>query len=184
LAAAGKLDRRAKMAVVGLVLVVVAILGLVVRNSVIAMTPEATVAAPTPENQDELIQIGTHTLLLKHGSAGNRIAHWLHAGSKDSRAFEMGSQAFVPNSDALTPEGERRVHLFAQIMNHVRTLDAHILVSTDGTQVALERARATHLRGDMVADGVPASRVAVSNESVTGGEALSQKPELIVVLSK
>jgi len=184
MAAAGKLDRRAKAAVAGLVLVVLAILGFVVRNSVIAMTPDSTVAAPAPEDQDELIQIGAHTLLLEHGSAGNRIAHWLHAGSKDSRAFEMGDQAFVPNSDALTPEGERRAHLFAQMMNHVHTLDANILLSTDEQDVRLERARADHLRSDMVADGIPASRVAVTNEPATGGQAFSREPELIVVLSK
>jgi hypothetical protein len=184
LAAAGKLDRKAKTAVTGLALVVVAILGLVVRNSVIALTPEPTVAAPTPENQDELIQIGGHTLLLEHGSAGNRIVHWLHAGSKDSRAFEMGNRAFVPNSDALTAEGERRVGMIAQMMNHVQTLEAHILMSMDETEVRLEQARAAHLRNDMVSNGIAPSRVSLSDEAVARGKALSQEPELVVVLSK
>jgi len=184
LEAASKLDRRARTAVAGLALVVVAILGGVVRYSVIALTPESRVAAPTPENQDELIQIGRHTLLLGHGSAGNRIAHWLHAGSKDSRAFEMGDRAFVPNSDALTAEGERRVRMFAQMMDHVQTLDAHILVSTDETEVPLEQARAVHLRGDMISNGIPPSRISVSGEPVARAKALSQEPELLVVLSK
>ena len=183
MAAAGKLDRRAKAAVVGLVLVVVAILALVIRNSVIAMTPDATVAAPTSETQDELIEIGGHTLLLKHGSPGNRVAHWLHAGSKDSEAFEVGNQSFLANSETLTPEGERRVDMFAQMMNHVRSLDARIFASTDDADVQLEKARATHLRSDMISKGIPPSRVSVSNEAVAGGKALSKEPELVVVMS-
>jgi hypothetical protein len=183
-AAAGKLDRRAKTAVAALALAAVAVVGLVIRNSVIALTPESTVAAPTPENQDELIEIGGHTLLLEHGSAGNRIAHWLHAGSKDSRAFEMGTRAFVPNADALTAEGKRRVRIFVNILNHVQTLKARILVSTDETEVPLEQARAVHLRSDMVSNGIPALRVSVSDRTVARGKALSQEPELLVVLSK
>lgn len=184
MAAVGKLDRRAKTAVTGLVLVIIAILGLVIRNSVVSMTPDATVAAPIAENQDELIQIGRHTLLLEHGSAGNRIAHWLHAGSKNAEAFEMSNQSFVANSDALSPEGERRVGLFAQMMNHVRALNAQVYMSSDERSVQLELARATHLRQDMVSRGIPPARVSVSNEPVANGKALSKEPELVVVLSE
>src|SRR4051794_40984675 len=104
-AATGKLDRKAKVAMAGLLLVIALMIVLTIRSSIIAMTPDASVAAPTPENEDELIQIAGHTLLLSHGSAGNRMAHWLNTGSNDSKAFEVGDRSFAADSDVLTPEG-------------------------------------------------------------------------------
>jgi len=178
-----RLERNAKWAVAGLLLILLLLFALVLWNSVVAMTPEQTVAAPTPGNEDELIEIGDHTLLLKHGSAGNRIAHWLHAGSAGSRAFELGSLSFAPNSDALTSEGERRVETIADLMVHARALEAHIYASSAAADERLEDQRATHLRGDLISKGVTPSRVAVSHDPIAGGEALSKQPEIVVVLS-
>src|SRR3954470_13176268 len=122
MASTSRLDRRAKAAMAGLVLVLFGLLALTARSAIVAVTPDGLVSAPTPENSDELIQIGRHTVLLKHGSASNRIAHWIHGGSANSKAFEVGDGSFVANSDALTPDGEQRVGTVARMMTHVRDL--------------------------------------------------------------
>jgi|SRR5215212_8034256 len=182
-AAVGKLDRNAKLALAALVLIAAFILAMVVRTSVIAVTADGPIAAAGPQSEDELIEIGNHVLLLDHGSQANRIVHWLHAGSKSSRAFEVGEGSFVPNSPALTSAGERRVDTFADLMTHGRALDAQILLSTkQGNQILLQQ-RAQALRADLIHKGVQASHVAVSGEPLRNGTALSKDPELVVVLT-
>ena len=181
--AAGKLDRKAQLAMAGLLLVLAIIAVMTVRSTIVAITPDATVAAPIAENENELIQIAGHTLLLEHGSTGNRIAHWLKAGRADSKAFEVGDQSFASGSDMLTAEGERRVGVFARMMAQVRALKAHILVSNKQTDIKLEETRAERLRADLVKKGVQPSRVDLSTKPIDNGAALSRKPELVVVLS-
>jgi hypothetical protein len=181
--ASARLDRKAKGAIVALLLVVTLIITLSIRSTIVAMTPEASVAAPIAEGEDELIQIAGHTLLLQHGSAGNRIAHWLKAGSNDSKAFEVGDQSFAAHSDVLTPEGERRAGIFARMMAQVRALKAQIFVSDKQTDAKLEEARAERLRSDLIAKGVQPTRVVLSDKAIEGGATLSRKPELVVVLS-
>lgn len=183
MATAGRLDRRAKGALAGLLVVLALILVLTVRSAVIAVTPDSLVAAPNPGNQDEIIQLGRHTLLLKHGTTGNKIARWIHAGSKSSRAFEVSDAVFLPNSDALTGDGEKKVERFSDMMNHVDAVKARILVSASSANAALAQRRAQRLRAVLIEEHVPSSRVDVAPEPIKGGAGLSSHPELVVVLS-
>ena len=183
MASVSRLDRKAKTAMILLVVVILGLLALTIRSTIVAVSPDSLMSAASPESQDELIRIGHHTLLLKHGSASNRIAHWLHRGSSSSKAFEVGEASFVPNSDALTAEGERRVGTFAQMMTHVRELKGKILVSTYKTNPDLAERRAEHLRSDLIADGVKPQQVSVSDEAIAGGKGLSKQPELVLVIS-
>jgi hypothetical protein len=184
MARAAKLDRKAKGAVAALVLVFVAIIGLTLRNSIVAMSGDEAVAAGAPENTGDLLTIAGHTVLLPQSSAGQKLAHWLHAESKDSYAFEVGDQAFSPNSAELTSEGAHRVDRFAQMMGAVTKLKARILESAQGPNPQLTNARAQSLRAGLLSRGIPSSRVAVSQEPISGGEALSKNPEMVVVLSR
>jgi hypothetical protein len=182
-ATATRLDRKAKGALIALLVVIAIILVLTVRSAIIAVTPDSLVAAPNPANQDEIIQLGRHTVLLRHGSTGNKIAHWLHGGSKSSRAFEVSDAVFAPNSDALTSEGERRVTMFADMMNHVDSLKARVLVSASAVDSRIAQLRAGRLRAALVEHHVPSSRIDISPEPIKGGAGLSSRPELVVVLS-
>jgi hypothetical protein len=184
MASAAKLDRKAKGAVAAVVLVFIAIIGLTLRNSIVAMSSDPAIAAGAPENSDDILVIGGHTVLLGHGSAGKKLAHWLHAESKDSYAFEVGDQAFTPNSAKLTGEGAQRVDRFAQMMNAVTELKARILESSQGPNPQLTNARAGELRSNLLSRGVAPSRVALSEEPISGGGSLSKEPEMVVVLSK
>ncbi len=180
--AADRLDLKAKGAIGGLLLVVALVIVLSIRSTIVAITPEARVAAPIAEGEDELIEIAGHTLLLHHGSAGNRIAQ-AEAGSNGSKAFEVGDQSFAAGSEVLTPEGERRAGIFARMMAQVRALKAQIFVSDRQTETKLEEARAERLRSDLIGKGVQPSRVVLSDKPIDGGTTLSRKPELVVVLS-
>ena len=177
------LDRGAKRAVWLLLLVIVAILGMTAWKSVVAMTPESAVSRPTAETEDEIIQIGSHALLLEHGSAANRIVHWLHAGSKDSKAFELGNHSFAGHTDAFTAEGRKRVDSIADMMTHVKSLHAELYLSNPDIDRQLEETRAVRIRGTLVADGVSPSRIEVSHNPITGGAALAKEPEVVVVLT-
>ena len=177
------LDRKAKRAVGALVLVVLAIFALVAWKSVVAMTPDSLLAAPTAETEDELIQIGGHALLLEHGSAANRVAHWLHAGSNDSKAFELGNRSFAGHSDALTAEGEQRVEAIAEMMTHVKSLHAELFLSNPDIERQLEEMRAVEIRGALIAEGVSPSRIEVSDDPIAGGSKLGKEPEVVVVLT-
>lgn len=182
MASTGRLDRKAKTALMGLLLVIVVLVALTIRSSVIALTPESLVTASDPQSQDELLQIGGHTVLLRHGSAGNRIAHWFHAGKKDSRAFEVGGSSFSQNSDVLTSEGQQHIEAFARILNNVQDLNARIL-STSKSNPELADRRAKRVQATLLANGVEPTRVKVSDESITGGKELSVEPEVVVVVS-
>lgn len=164
-------------------LVVLAMLALTIRSAIIAVTPDSLIAEAAPETQDEIIQLGRHTLLIRHGSVGSKIAHWVHAGSKNSQAFEVPDRLFQPGSETLTSDGETRIGVFSNMMNHVEALKAHVLVSTLEGNADLARHRAERLRAALIARGVPASRIDVSAEPIKGGAALSAQPELVVVLS-
>ncbi|HYX45843.1 MAG TPA: OmpA family protein [Sphingomicrobium sp.] len=183
MATAGRLDRKAKGALIGLLLVVALILVLIVRTAIVAVTPDSLVAAPTPQSQDEIMQLGRHTILLKHGSTGNKIARWLHAGSKSSRAFEVSDAVFEPNSDTLSGEGEKRVVMFSDMIKQVDSVEARILVSTSTQNANLAQRRAERLRAALLQKNVPSSRIDVSPEPIKGGAGLSSHPELVVVLS-
>jgi hypothetical protein len=183
MATANRLDRRAKGALLALVVVIAVILFLTVRSAIVAVTPDSLVAAPNPANQDEIMQIGRHTVLLRHGSAGNKIAHWLHAGSKTTRAFEVSDAVFDADSDTLTADGEKRVAMFSDMMGQVDTVKAKILVSTSAQNASLAQRRAERLRAALVEHAVSSSRVEVLPEPIKGGQGLSNRPELVVVLS-
>jgi hypothetical protein len=177
------LDRRAKGAIGALVFVIAVILAMTVWNSVVALTPESAVASPGPETEDEIVQIGGHTMLLEHGSAANRIAHWLHAGSRNSKAFELGNQSFVAHSATLSSEGNRRVAAIADMMTHVKALDAEIYLESTPAEQALEGQRAMQIGRTLIADGVSGARIAVSDDPIRPGKDSRKQPEVVVVLT-
>jgi len=183
LAKAVKLDRKTKTALAGLLLIILVLLAMVIRNSIVSVASDSLVAEQSPQTEDEIVQVGTITLLLRRGSAGNKIAHWIDAGSKGSRAFQVSQGSFVPNSDNLTNEGEQRADNFAEMMSHASDVDARILISMDKVDPRLTQLRAQHLRSELVGRGISASRIEVSAQPIKGGNDLSDQPELVVLLS-
>ena len=166
-----------------MLLVILAIIALVVWKSVVALTPDTLLADPTAQTEDELIQIGSHALLLEHGSAANRIAHWLHAGSKNSKAFELGNRSFAGRTDAFTAEGEQRIEAIAEMMTHVRSLHAELFLSNGDIDRQLEEMRELQIRGALIAEGVSPSRIDVSDDPISGGAGTAEEPEVVVVLT-
>ena len=163
----------------------VALIFLVLRQTVVMLTPESIVAVPDANIDDELILIGGHSLLLKHGSLGNRIAHWTHAGNKNSRAFEVGDTFFTPASADLTREGSQKVATFAQLMNAAPQLKARIFASGYETDAGLTQLRMRRLREGLIANAVTPARITVSKEPIAGGAQLAaNRPEVVLILAK
>lgn len=177
------LDRRAKSALTVLIVVIVLLFAMVIRNSVVALNADEKVGAAVPDSEDELIQIGGHTVLLRQGSTGNRIAHWLHAGSKNSRAFELGEKSFAPGSEALSTNGQSRINAFAQMMTHLPQLKARVVETKRGANEPLAERREIVVRAALIERGVPAARIDISDKPIEGGGSLSKQPELVLVLS-
>lgn len=178
------LDSRAKCAIGLLVVVVIAVLALGIRSSIVALTPESITGTSIAQSEDELVQIGRVTLLLKHGGVGNRIAHWVNARSSTERAFELYDRSFAQGSDALTSEGEARVSGFAQMMIAAPELRARILVMTDQGNSDLAQRRAKRLQSILVGSGVPSSHISASIKQIEVGARASADPELIFMLSR
>jgi hypothetical protein len=183
MARALSLNRNAKRAVAALVLVIVAMIALTAWTSVVALTPESTVAEPSAHSEDEIVDIGGHALLLEHGSAANRIVHWLHAGLGNSRAFELGTRTFAAHTATLSPEGLQRVAAIADMMTHVKALDARIFLESGVTEPELEQPRAMQIRGTLIADGVSPARIAVSEDPIRVEESSPRDAEIVVVLT-
>lgn len=178
------LDSRAKSAIGLLVVVIIGVLALAIRGSIVALTPESVVGTSVAQSEDELVQIGRVSLLLKHGGVVNRIAHWVNARSSSERAFELYDRSFAQGSDALTREGEARVTGFAKTMIAVPELRARILVMTDEGKPDLARRRANRLQSILVGSGVPSSHVTASTKQIEVGARATADPELILILSR
>lgn len=145
------------------------------------------------DQDDRVMFVGGHTMLLERGSPGRKIAEWLKFDTADMRAFEIGDQAFVPNSAELTPRGWAQLARFSQIMKGHLALKAHIMVSSNtenSPALQLEEARARHLRDEVVAQGVPPSRMTALGDSdaivptAKASTPAGGKPQLLVLLSR
>ena len=181
-----RLDRKAKSALAVLIVVLLGLLALVMWRSIVAVTADSLVAAESPDRGDELIVIGGHSLLLKHGSVGVRIAHWVRAGNGDSRAFEVSNRLFDGQSAKITKEGMTRISAFEQLMDAAPLLKAKLFMTSRGQEQQMAELRMRRLRDELIARGIDASRISIAQEPISGGAALasSNSSEIVLVLSK
>jgi len=172
------LDRRARTALIIAALVFLALPILAVRSLVFSIDDEGPVAA-AGKDSDELVVIGRRTMYLEHGSLGGKIAKWLNAGGKGSRAFEIREQTFVPGSAEPSDEGRTRLHRLAHLLQDDHTLKARILVSDRASgNPQLARQRAERLRGEVLKLGVSEDQIKSVVTSVGKG------PPMVIVMSK
>lgn len=183
MAARLRLDRKTRAAIWVLVGIALAILGLVVRNVVISLTPEKLATLESGSSEDELLVIGGHSVLLKHGSATEQVVHSARGGD-DDRAFEIDNDAFAPMSDQLTNEGSARAVQISDVMKHVPLLRAEIVPLADDHDTSLLSQRMRSFRANLIADGVPPARVTMSNDHGLGQSVRIHHPaQLMVVLT-
>ena len=172
------LDRRARTALIIAALVFLSLPILAARSLVFAIDDEGPVAAAS-KDRDELIVIGNRNMYLEHGSLGGKIAKWLNAGGKGSRAFEIREQTFVPGSAEPSDEGWTRLHRLAHLLEDDHTLKARILVSDRaGGNPELAKQRAERLRGEVL-------KLGVSDDQIKSVVTNARKgPPMVIVLSK
>lgn len=189
MAAARRLDPNAKRAVTVAVIVLLAVPVLALRG-VMSTRDEPIVASS--DQDDRVMFVGGHTMLLERGSLGRKIADWLKLNATDTRTFEIGDQTFAPNSAQLTPGGWSQLARFSQMMKGHPVLNARILVSANSADAPvrrLEEMRARRLRDAIVAQGVPESRVSALDDPAAAPMAETHapadgNPHLLVLLSK
>jgi hypothetical protein len=178
-----RLDRKARTAIWILVGLALTILVLVGRNAVASLTPQKLATLESGSTSDELLVIGGHSVLLKHGNSTDRISHSVHDGNDDSRAFEIGDRSFASNSDQLTSEGSIRADQISKVMVHVPRLAAQIVPLVDNQGTGLLSRRMQRFRANLIADGVAPNRVTLSHADGTRHAAQAAgRAELIVVL--
>jgi hypothetical protein len=163
-AAHRRLDRKARLAVSAAVIVLLAVPVFALHGCVSTLTADRQIVASSDQD-DRVMFVGGHTMLLEHGSTARKIADWLKLRTADTRAFEIGDQTFSPNSVELTPSGSSQITQFALIMKGHSALEAHILVTGNAAAAAhaLEEMRATRLRSEIVAHGVQSWRISAGD---------------------
>ena len=180
------LDRKAKAAVAGLFVIVLGISVLGLRSCVVALTPERPVAAPD-SSQDEIVLIGKQTMVVPSGSVGSKIVSWLSAGGRESQAFEVGELSFPPGSDEPSEVGLAQFDRFAALMRANVDVKARVIVfeggeDRSGRQLAQKRAR--RIRAELLARGIPLSRVSAEAQAAPSQISAGKQPSILVVLSK
>jgi len=164
---ARRLDRKTKRAVTLAVIALLAGPLLFLWSGLSSLGADRSIVASSNPD-DQVVFVGGHTMLLEPGTLGRRIADWLNIETTDTRAFEIGDQTFAPNSVKLTPTGWSQLARFAQMMKGHPSLRAHLLVSEQIANASirqLEEMRATRLRDEIIAQGVPQSRVSALDDA-------------------
>jgi outer membrane protein OmpA-like peptidoglycan-associated protein len=184
------MDRKARRAVTALVLVVIAAMALAVRSCVETITP-APLVADTGSGDDQILLVGGETMVLQRGTVGSKIAEWLNRGGSGTRGFVVDDQAFAAGSDALTPEASVRLDRLVKVMKANDRLNARLLITTyEGSDAAQRRQlavkRSERIRAEMIARGVPETRIASAALPLSrrGARRNEQRPTILIVLSE
>lgn len=183
-----RLDRKARMAVLAVAFVFLAIIGIAMRSCATAMAPQSIISQSAP-SETQVITIGSQTVFLERGSVGSRISQWLNSQAAAPRAFNLDDSLFAPGSDRLTKEGTNRVRRLADLMKS-NTLNATVYVTTYEGSNAIEKRelatkRAERVRRDMIERGAPASQITAAAAPLSTSESSkSQPPTMVLVLSK
>jgi hypothetical protein len=190
MAAARTLDRKARWAVAAVVAVFLAGPLLAIRSFVASAGADEPIVASNADD-DELVTVGGHTMLLHQGSTARKIVDWIKIKSSDTRSFQVSDRSFAPNSAEPTPDGWTHLAQLALIMKANSALTAQILVPVHAAHPAilrLEQMRAGRLRDELIRQGVPNERV-TARASSDAMPSLSAKqpptsPQLVVILSR
>ncbi len=182
-----QLDRKAKAAIAAVILIFLAIVLLALRSFVVALTPEQSVAA-SDSGEDQIVLLGKETMVLPSRSVGSKIVSWLNVGGAGARAFEVGDRTFPPGSDEPTQLGLLRFERFAQMMRADSDVKARVIVPPGNggqSDKQLAEKRAARIRTELIARGVPISRISTEARTVAASAGISNgKQPIVVVLSK
>ena len=179
------LDRKARTAIIAAVALLLAgPLFLIVKTVVAKLSGEPAQVFHPQNDQLVMLRDGS-TMLVKHGSVGERIARWLKLNRKGQETFEVGNANFAPGSPTLTRDGWQHVVQFSQSLKAHRNVKAVVLFSPhhgDAATAQLEESRADTIRDEVLKEGVKADQIAVTREAFEVGHNSSKDDGLEVVL--
>lgn len=189
LSARQRMDRTTLWALALLIVVILASL-LGVKSHVGTIAP-AAVAKKASAADEQAIVLGNQTMFVEPGTVGSKIVGWLNAGTTSSNAFFVSDQVFAAGSDALTPEASARLQRLIRVVKARGDVDARLFVTTyEGADAARKRElavrRSQRIRAEMIAGGVPVSRIttAVTPLSPRAAQGDGPRPTIVIVLSK
>ena len=188
-AAQQKIDRNARRALIGLV-VLVGIAALLLLRSCVGMVTPSTIVADTRPVDEQIIDLNGEAIFVPAGTVGNKIGSWLNSGKTAANAFFVEEELFEPGSDTLVPEASARLEKFVKLLSSDEELEARLFVtkyegSSDARMSDLAARRSNRLRVEMLDRGVPLKRVetAVTPLLVKAPEN-GPRPTIVIVLSR
>ena len=190
MAARGRLDRRARVWLAVLIVVLLVAPLVALRSCITTRLDDSRIVASSAVG-DRLISLKDgSTMLLVHGTAGRKIADWLSFGTTTEHRFAIGDETFASGSAEPTEIGSVQLGQFAQMLKVHPELTTKILVTKakrveDEPEYQLEQLRSHRLRDDIIAQGVNPSRIVAVEEAVDIlSSDRSRRPELLVVLER
>lgn len=181
---------RTTLRVLALVLIVIIVMLVAVTSHLRTMAPAAA-SKKASVAYDQAIVLGNETMFVERGTVGSKIIGWLNTGTTNSNAFFVSDQVFKAGSDALTPEASARLERLIRVVRARGDVDARLFVTNyEGADGARKRElavkRSQRIRAEMIAGGVPVSRITTATTPLSpraeqGG---GPRPTVVIVLSK
>ena len=137
---------------------------LAVRNCVVSVQKGSHPVASDHAVDDRLVVLKNGTTMLLHNQPlAVKVSEWLELESNTKAAFEVSDGNFTAGSPNLTAQGRTHIIQIAQILTADRRLSAKVMVlaanSKENSPAQLDRARASRIRNELLAQHVPGSNV-------------------------
>jgi len=189
------LDRKARIAISAALVLLVASPLLALRNCIYTAENADRPVIAQHAVTDGLLRLknGT-TVFLQDGALSRQFSAWLKLDSSAKSAFEIADSNFAINSAVPTSAGRARIAQVAQVLNADPQLRAQIVLQNESAANAsserLKQSRAAWIYSELLAQDVPASKLAPVTQSVSAPSVdhvivdSGQQTHLVVVLSR
>jgi outer membrane protein OmpA-like peptidoglycan-associated protein len=157
-----RLDRKTRIAMTMLIVILLAGPVVALRNWVINAQDGSTVVASQHPTDDGLIRLNNGSTIHLHSQVvARKLSHWLDIEANAKPAFAIADSNFVPGSAEPTTGGRAQIAQLAQILDADPQLQARIFVTAGGGDSTwqLTRSRADRIRRELIARHVPAPKV-------------------------
>jgi outer membrane protein OmpA-like peptidoglycan-associated protein len=190
-----RLDRKARIAVFAALLLMAGGPLMAIRNCVsIVQNGDRPVIAGHAVNDGLLRLKNGATVFLQDRALSRQFTAWLQLDSNAKSALEIADSNFARDSAEPTSAGRARIAQVAQVLNADPQLRAQITLANGAVDSVeserLDQSRAARVYEELLAQDVPASKVAAVTQSASAvsvdpvGIESGQRSHLVVVLSR
>jgi len=192
MASAHRYDRKVRITLGLLVVLLIAPPALALRGCVSHLQGSNVLTPPHAVGDDQLIELRNGaTLFLDRGAINSKVVDWLKLGTDDHTAFEIPDVNFDPGSANPSSRGQRAIAQLGEILRADRQLHLQLIVrpgATEDAAASLERLRAERVKAELRRQGLPLERIdAVEQRNIgSAGRGINhaEDPGLFIVLSR